>query len=157
MSEMKIKYIGRKGAVAMSRPEMEKSYDFPQRKPVVVTRKDGAYLCREFPRSFEEAAPAKETDQDTGDQDTGPETSSENTGGEGHAECDHGEDDSEDDPGTKDPVDAFIESVFPGQTIKTISKDEIEAECLKVTDGKVNLKKNKSVVNMLKDFMEAVK
>jgi len=56
----------------------------------------------------------------------------------------------------RDPVAAFIEKMFPGKTAKDLGKDELEARCLEVTDGKVNLKKNKTVENMIKDFMDAV-
>ena len=53
------------------------------------------------------------------------------------------------------PIDEFIEQRFPGKGIDDLEKDEIEAACLKETG--TYLKKNKSVLNMVKDYMKAVR
>jgi len=50
---MKIKYIGRKEALILTRPELGKKYTFKGDIPVEVTQKDGLYLTEEYPRSFE--------------------------------------------------------------------------------------------------------
>ncbi len=61
-------YTGTKKELKLTRPELKEKYHFKGKEPVKVEKSDGAYLLKEFGRSFEETSepakkPAKKPDK----------------------------------------------------------------------------------------------